>query len=97
MNYRSSATPLLLPEMRLRTNNTRKIKNRILAMLAAPAATPPNPNMAAIIAITKKITVQRNITFNFKLDNMVTIDIKHASHFKQFPMAQILVLPMPSP
>ena len=66
-------------------------------MLAAPAATPPNPKMAAIIAITKKITVQRNITFNFKLDNMVTIDIKHASHFKQFPTAQILVLLMPSP
>lgn len=30
-------------------------------MEAAPAAIPPNPNMAAIIAITKKMIVQRNI------------------------------------
>jgi hypothetical protein len=38
-----------------------KIKNRILAADAAPAATPPNPNTAAIIAITKKLNDQRNI------------------------------------
>ena len=31
-------------------------------MEAAPAATPPNPKIAAIIAITKKINVHRNIT-----------------------------------
>jgi hypothetical protein len=43
-------------------NNTIKIKNRILAMPAAPAAIPPNPNIAAIIATIKKMTVQRNIT-----------------------------------
>jgi hypothetical protein len=30
-------------------------------MDAAPAAIPPKPNMAAMIAITKKIIVQRNI------------------------------------
>jgi hypothetical protein len=47
-------------------NNTRKIKNRILAIEAAPAATPPNPKTAAIIAIIRKITVQRNIALNFK-------------------------------
>jgi hypothetical protein len=56
--------------MRLRTNRTKKIKNKILAIPAAPAATPPKPKIAAMIAITKKITVQRNITFNFKLDNV---------------------------
>ena len=60
---------VLLPEIRLRTNNTKKIKNKTLAIPAAPAATPPKPKMAAMIAITRKITVQRNITFNFKLDN----------------------------
>lgn len=34
-------------------------------MLAAPAAIPVNPNSAAIKAITKKITDQRNIIINF--------------------------------
>ncbi len=47
------------------TNNTKKIKNKILAIEAAPAATPPKPKIAAIIATTKKITVQRNITISF--------------------------------
>ena len=60
---------VLLPEIRLRINNTKKIKNKTLAIPAAPAATPPKPKMAAMMATTKKITVQRNITFNFKLDN----------------------------
>ena len=48
-------------------NKTRKMKNKIFAMEAAPAAIPPNPNMAAIIATTRKITVQRNIIFLFSL------------------------------
>jgi hypothetical protein len=30
------------------------MKNRILAILAAPAATPPKPKIAAMIAIIKK-------------------------------------------
>ena len=68
--YTSSATPLPLPAIKLSTNNTRKIKNKILAIPAAPAAIPPNPKMAAIIAITKKIIVQRNISSIFKLDNI---------------------------
>lgn len=37
------------------------MKNNTLAIDAAPSAIPPNPKMAAIIAITKKITDQRNI------------------------------------
>jgi hypothetical protein len=37
------------------------MKNRIFAMEAAPAAIPPKPNMAAIMATTKNITVQRSI------------------------------------
>lgn len=36
-------------------NNTIKIKNRILAMDAAPAAIPVNPNTAATIATIKNI------------------------------------------
>ena len=46
------------------TNSIKKIKNKILAMEAAPAAIPPNPKIAATMATIRKITVQRNITFN---------------------------------
>jgi hypothetical protein len=41
------------------------MKNRIFAIPAAPAAIPPKPNMAAIIATIKKITVHRNISLGF--------------------------------
>jgi hypothetical protein len=41
------------------------IKNRIFAIEAAPAAIPPNPKIAAIIAMIKKVTVQRNIVVSF--------------------------------
>ena len=37
------------------------MKNRTLAIPAALAAMPPKPKIAAIIAITRKIIVQRNI------------------------------------
>lgn len=36
-------------------------------MPAAPAAIPPKPNIAAIMATTKKIKVQRNIVLSFKV------------------------------
>jgi hypothetical protein len=36
------------------------------AIDAAPAATPPNPNMAATIAMIRNITVQRSIIFYLK-------------------------------
>jgi hypothetical protein len=39
----------------------RKIKNKILAIPAEAAATPPKPKTAAIIATTRKISVQRNM------------------------------------
>ena len=48
-------------------NSARKIKNKTLAIEAAPAAMPPNPNMAAIMAITKKIIDQRNIRCLFSV------------------------------
>ena len=51
------------PNMSETRNRTRKMKNKIFAMDAAPAAIPPNPKIAAIIATTRKITVQRNIIF----------------------------------
>ena len=37
------------------------MKNSILAMLAAPAAIPPNPKIPAMMAKITKVTVQRNI------------------------------------
>ena len=55
-----------LPKKRETINNTRKMKNKILAMEAAPAAIPPNPRIAAMIATTRKITVQRNIIYFLK-------------------------------
>ena len=42
------------------------MKNKIFAIEAAPEAIPPKPNIAAIMATTKNMTVQRNISFRFK-------------------------------
>jgi hypothetical protein len=39
----------------------RKIQKRIFAIEAAPAAIPPNPKTAAIMAIMKNISAQYNI------------------------------------
>ncbi len=44
------------------------MQNKILAMEAAPAAIPPNPNIAAMIATTKKMIVQRNIVKGFMVN-----------------------------
>lgn len=41
------------------------MKNKILAILAAPAAIPPNPKIAATIANITNMTVQRNIIYVF--------------------------------
>jgi hypothetical protein len=54
-----------LPKKSEIMNNTRKMKNKTLAMEAAPAAIPPNPKIAAMIATTRKITVQRSIALFF--------------------------------
>ena len=56
----------LAPNSMVITNNARKIKNNTFAMEAAPSAIPPKPNIAAMIAITKKITDQRSIAFSFR-------------------------------
>jgi len=62
-------------------NNTIKTKNRILAIDAAPAAIPPKPNTAAIIAIIKNVTVQRNISLGFiKKNNISTCTLKKPCH-----------------
>jgi hypothetical protein len=43
------------PNIIVMRNNTRNIKNSTLAILAAPAAIPVNPNRAAMMAIIKKV------------------------------------------
>jgi hypothetical protein len=60
--------PPLLPKINERINRIINIKKRNLAIPAAPAAIPPKPNIAAMIATTKKINVQRNIILSFKDD-----------------------------
>jgi len=47
-------------------NSTIKIKKRILAMEAAPAAMPKNPKIPATIAMIRNIIVHRNISLNFR-------------------------------
>jgi hypothetical protein len=54
-----------LPEISEIRNNTMKTKNKIFAIDEAPAAIPPKPNTAAMIATTRNITVQRNIVLSF--------------------------------
>ena len=64
------------PAIKLNTNNTKKMKNRILAIEAAPAAMPPKPKIAAIIATTKKITVQRNIKNGLRVNKFSMLCIQ---------------------
>ena len=56
-------------EIKESIKSTIKIKNNILAILAAPAAIPPKPNIAATIAKIINVIVHRNIMFSFKLIN----------------------------
>lgn len=55
------------------TSSTRKIKKSTFAIPAAPAAIPPNPNIAAIIAKIIKVTVQRNIEFVLRVVVMLML------------------------
>lgn len=49
------------PKIKTIINKTRKIKNNTLAMEAAPAAIPVKPNIAATIAMIKKIAAHFSI------------------------------------
>ena len=64
-------TLLRLPPIKDSRNSTIKIKNRTFAIDAAPAAMPKKPKIPAMIAMIKKITVQRNICVNFWLLIMI--------------------------
>jgi hypothetical protein len=57
---------ILAPNSMAITKSARKIKKSTFAISAAPSAIPPNPKIAAMIAITKNIIDQRNITTEFR-------------------------------
>jgi|GEM_PF-4537187 len=56
---------IVTPNKKLTTTSTTNTKKIVLAIEAAPASTPVNPNIPAIIAITKNINVHLNILIRF--------------------------------
>lgn len=56
---------IFAPNIIVKRNRTMKIKNNTFAIEAAPAAIPVKPNIAAIIAITTKITAHLSMIINF--------------------------------
>ena len=56
---------ILEPNIKTKINNTKKMKNKILAIEAAPAAMPVKPKIAAIIAITKNMAAHLSIHKSF--------------------------------
>ena len=56
---------VFLPLINESRNNTINTKKQTLAIVADIPAIPPKPNIAAMIAITKKVIVQRNIYIRF--------------------------------
>ena len=52
---------IVTPNRKLITTSTTNTKKIVFAMEAAPASIPVNPNIPAIIAITKNISVHLNI------------------------------------
>ncbi len=55
------------PRINAITNNTINIANNTLATEAAPSATPVNPNIAATIAMIKKVADHLSIVYKFKV------------------------------
>jgi hypothetical protein len=55
------------PNIKVSTSRTTKIKNKTFAIPAALEAIPVKPNKPAIIAITRKINAQRNISYFLNL------------------------------
>ena len=61
---------MLAPNTSDSTKSTKKIKNKTFAIEAAPAAIPPNPKIAATIAMIRKVIVQRNIRLSLMVLNI---------------------------
>jgi hypothetical protein len=56
---------MLVPNTNVKTKSTRNMKNNTFATEAAPAAMPPNPITAAMIAMIKNDIDQRNMIDKF--------------------------------
>jgi hypothetical protein len=66
--------------MRTSIKRTRKIKNNILAIEAAPAAMPVKPKIAAIIAIMKNIAAHLSISQSLKGEQLFITYLKFSCH-----------------
>lgn len=62
-----TALPALIPIIRAITNNTKKIKNRTLAIPIDAPETFVNPSIPAIIAMMKNITAHFNMLVSFNV------------------------------
>ena len=60
---------MVIPKTRTINHTVINIKNRILAMAAAPSAIPVNPSTPAIIAIIRKRNDHLNITIDLLVSN----------------------------
>ena len=56
---------IVIPKINVINTITIKMKNKVFAIEAAPAAMPPKPKIAATIAMTKKIADHFNIYVTF--------------------------------
>ena len=52
---------MVAPTITLPITSTKKIKNIVLAIETAPATIPPNPKMAAMIAVIRNVIVHFSI------------------------------------
>ncbi len=68
--------------MSMTIQKPRKMKKRILAIEAAPAAMPVKPSTPATIAIMRKRNDQRNIVFDLKGYRML-LCLKRMCHIKK--------------
>ena len=72
-------TIFFLPVINEMTTKARKIKNKTFAIPAAPAAIPPNPKIAAIIANTTKTMVHFNIMMILVIINIFKLAASDAN------------------
>jgi len=85
LGYLGYFPKIFAPKMRTSIKRTRKIKNNILAIEAAPAAMPVKPKIAAIIAIMKNIAAHLSISQSLKGEQLFITYLKfHATPFTFF-------------